>query len=63
MYKCSYDMGLGVKSQSNLAIAGSHRNRPKSILCEGSSCGRATERYPGGLVPSAISPTPNAITP
>lgn len=30
--KCSSDLGIGVKSQSNPAIAGSCRNRPKSSL-------------------------------
>jgi len=34
--KRSFDFGLGVKGQSNLVIAGSYRNRSKSILRGGS---------------------------
>ena len=57
--KCSSDPGLGVKSQSSLAIAGSYRSWPQSSL-QGDACnGRDTDfgnRFRKG---SALCPTPN----
>lgn len=40
---CSYDLGIGVKSQSNLVIAGSDRNWPKSSLYRECCRGRDTD--------------------
>ena len=41
--KRSSDLGLGVKSQSSLVIAGSYRSWPQSSLGGGSNKGRATD--------------------
>ncbi len=58
----SYDLGLGVKCQSNLVIAGSYRNRPQSSV-RGDCCGgRATDLGFRGRNSSVLCPTHNAVT-
>ena len=60
--KRSYDLGIGVKSQSSPVIAGSYRNRPKSSLDgDGDSC-RATDLRFWGRNPSVSCSTPKITT-
>ena len=59
---CSSNLRIGVKSQSNLVIAGSYRNRPKSSLSRDSWRGRATDLRTRGRNPSSSCPTPNFLT-
>jgi len=62
MDKCSYNLRLGVKSQSSPVIAGSYRNRPKSSLDgDGSGC-RATDLKFWGRNSSVFCSTPKIAT-
>ena len=56
---CSYDLGLGVKSQSRPVIAGSCRIWPQSSLRRASQRSRATDWEFRGRNPSVPCPTPN----
>ena len=58
----SYDLWLGVKSQSSSVIAGSCRNRPQSSLDGDGKNGRATDLgvREGNL--SLSCSTPNVLT-
>ena len=62
MCKCCSDLGLGVKSQSRLVIAGSYQSRRKSSLERDSSTCRATDWgfRQGNL--SVPCPTPNGLS-
>ena len=60
--KRSYDLRLGVKSQSNSVIAGSCRSGPQSSLGGDSNGCRATDLGFWGRDPSASCSTPKAIT-
>ncbi len=57
--KCSSNLGLGVKSQSKSAIAGSYQSWPKSSLEGDNSDGRDTDSEFRLGNRSVLSPTPN----
>ena len=59
--KRSSDLGLGVKSQSNLVIAGSCRNWPQSNLGRDGNKGRATDLGFRFRKESVLCPTPNFV--
>ena len=60
--KCSSDLRLGVKSQSNPEIAGSYRSWPQSSLDRDSYEGRATDWRFRARKGSVSCPTPNIVT-
>ena len=62
MCKRSSDLGLGVKCQSNLVIAGSYRNGPQSSVRRDRYRGIATDLGFWGGNSSTLCPTQNAIT-
>ena len=62
MNKQSCDLGLGVKSQSNLVIANSCRNWPKSSSGRDGNEGRETDLGFRARKGSVLCPTPNFVT-
>ena len=57
--KCSDELWIGVKCQTNPEIAGSRRNRLRASVLGTSAGGRALDEV-GGHPPTELNQTPNA---
>jgi hypothetical protein len=56
--KCSDELWIGVKCQTNSEIAGSRRNSFRASVMEESTGGRALDEV-GGQTPTELNQTPN----
>ncbi len=59
--KCSDELWIGVKCQTNPEIAGSRRNSFRASVLSSSIGGRALDEV-GGQTPTELNQTPNADT-
>jgi hypothetical protein len=59
--KCSDELWIGVKCQTNSEIAGSRRNSFRASVV-GKTCGGRALDEVGGLPPTELNQTPNAVS-